>query len=230
MKILRLFIFLLTLFLLWNFVFVFRQINCVSKDNTLEPGVCEIINDYFKGKSIFFTDLENESIWDELLTHQQFSQAYQYQKINKSITGQADLYLLTKLPDYRLILGSEQYLLNQNNKLKDNQERLSLPSINFMGDPNIKQNGYLEENYHQQFLNLSQALSKQQISSKQIVWQNDTEIRIELDDLQVIIDNSKDFTYQIERLALILQEEELKEVLPGKKVLDMRFNLPVLRE
>jgi hypothetical protein len=99
-----------------------------------------------------------------------------------------------------------------------------------MGDPNIKQNGYLEENYHQQFLNLSQALSKQQISSKQIVWQNDTEIRIELDDLQVIIDNSKDFTYQIERLALILQEEELKEVLPGKKVLDMRFNLPVLRE
>ena len=230
MKILRFLIFLLILFLLFRFVFVFKKINCLSENNTLETGVCELINDRLRGKSLFFTDLENESVWEELLSSQQFGQVYQYQKIKKSMTGEVQLLLIAKLPDYRLIIGSEQYLLNRNNKLKDNQERLILPSIEFMGDPNIKQHGYLEENYHQQFLALSQALSHQEIVSKKIVWQNDLEIYIYLDQIEVVMDNTKDFAYQVERLALILKEEELKNILPTKKTLDMRFNLPVLKE
>jgi len=229
-KILRFIIFLLILFLLFRFIFVFKKINCLSDNNNLELGVCELINDRLKGKSLFFTDLENEFVWEELLSNQQFGQVYQYQKIKKSMTGEVQLSLIAKLPDYRLIIGSEQYLLNRNNKLKDNQERLILPSIEFMGDPNIRQHGYLEENYHQQFLALSQALNKQQIVSKRIVWQNDLEIYIYLDQIDVVMDNTKDFNYQIERLALILKEEELKSILPAKKILDMRFNLPVLKE
>lgn len=230
MKILRLIIFLLVLFLLFRFVFVFKQINCLSEGNILENGVCEIINNHFKGKSLFFTDLENELVWQELLANQQFSQVYQYQKIEKSITGHVNLWLLTKLPDYRLVLNSEQFLLNQSNKLKDNQDRLNLPSIEFLGNPDVNQHGYLEESYHQQFLTLSKALNTQQIISKRIVWQNDLEIHIYLDQIEVIVDNTKDFTYQIERLALILKEEELQNILPTKKILDMRFNLPVLKE
>ncbi len=230
MKILRFVIFLLILFLLFRFVFVFRKINCLLESNTIETGVCELINDRLKGKSLFFTDLENESVWEELLGNQQFSQVYQYQKIKKSMTGTANLSLIAKLPDYRLVIGSEQYLLNQSNKLKDNQERLTLPSIEFMGDPSIKQHGYLEDGYHQQFLALSQALNKQQIISKKIVWQNDSEIYLYLDQIEVIMDNTKDFAYQVERLALILKKEELKTILPTKKILDMRFNLPVLKE
>ena len=229
MKILRLIVYLAVLFLLFRFVFVFRQINCLSEGNTLEVGVCETINDRLKGKSIFFTDLEDELIWEDLLSNQQFSQVYQYQKIKKSVTGKTELWLITKLPDYRLILGSEQHLLNQSNKLKDNQDQLILPSIEFVGDPNINQHGYLEENYHKQFLALSRALSDQQINSKRIVWQNDLEIYLYLDEIEVIMDNTKDFAYQIERLALILKEEELKTILPTKKILDMRFNLPVLK-
>lgn len=230
MKALRLIIFLLILFLLFRFVFVFKQINCFSENNILEDGVCKIINDNLRGKSVFFTDLENELVWQELLANQQFSQVYQYQKIEKSIIGNADLWLLTKLPDYRLILGSEQFLLNQSNKLKDNQDRLILPSIEFLGDPSINQHGYLEESYHQQFLTLSRALSEQQIISKKVVWQNDLEIHIYLDEIEVIMDNTKDFDYQIERLALILKEEQLQNILPTKKILDMRFNLPVLKD
>lgn len=230
MKALTLVIFLFILFLSFRFVFVFKKIDCFSENNILEDGVCEIINDKLKGKSIFFTDLENELIWQELLANQRFSQVYQYQKIEKFIIGNAKLWLLTKLPDYRLVLDSEQFLLNQSNKLKDNQDRLILPSIEFLGDPNINQHGYLEEDYHQQFLNLSRALSEQQIVSKKIVWQSDLEIYIYLDETEVLMDNTKDFDYQIERLALILKEEKLKDVLPTKKILDMRFNLPVLKD
>lgn len=230
MKVLRLIIFLLVIFLLFRFVFVFKQINCFSENNILEDGVCEIINENFKGKSIFFSDVENDLVWQELLTNQQFSQVYQYQKIKKSVVGSADLWLLTKLPDYRLVLGSEQFLLNQSNKLKDNQDRLILPSIEFLGDPNINQHGYLEENYHQQFLTLSRALSEKQIVSKKIVWRSDLEIYIYLDEIEILMDNTKGFDYQIERLALILKEEQLKNILPTKKILDMRFNLPVLKD
>lgn len=229
MKALRLVIFLLVLFLLFRFVFVFKHIDCFSENNSLEDGVCEMLNTHLKGKSIFFTDLENEPVWEELLANQQFSQVYQYQKMEKSITGQAKLWLEAKLPDYRLILGSEHYLLNQNNKLKNNQDRLVLPSIEFMGNPDINQHGYLDESYHQQFLTLSRALNDQQIVSKRIVWQNDSEIHIYLDTIEVIMDNVKDFTYQIERLSLVLKQEDLKTVLPTKKILDMRFNLPVLK-
>lgn len=230
MKILRFIIFLLVLFLLFRFVFVFRKINCSSENNSLEDGVCEIVNDYFRGKSLFFTDLENESIWEELLTSQKFNQVYQYQKIKKSITGKAELWLLAKLPDYRLILGSEKYLLNQSNKLKDNQDSLILPSIEFMGDASINQHGYLDEAYHQKFLTFSQALSKNQITTNRIIWQNDLEIHIYLEGIEVIMDSSKDFAYQVERLSLVLKQEDLKAILPTKKNLDMRFNLPVLKE
>lgn len=229
MKALRLIIFLFILFVLFRFVFVFKQIDCFSENNVLEDGVCQVINDNLKGKSIFFTDLENELVWQELLASQQFSQVYQYQEIKKSITGKADLWLLTKLPDYRLILGSEQFLLNQSNKLKDNQDRLILPSIEFLGATDINQHGYLEENYHQQFLNLSRALRDQEIVSQKIVWRSDLEIYIYLEETEVLMDNTKDFAYQIERLALILREKELEKILPTKKILDMRFNLPVLK-
>lgn len=230
MKILRFVIFFVILLLLFRFVFVARDINCFAENSSLENGVCERLNQSLHGKSLFFTDFENETIWDDLMADQQYGQVYQYQKIKKHMSGKVDLFLLAKLPDYRLIVGQDRYLLNQSNKLKDNQDRLSLPSIEYLGDVSLIEHGYLEESYHQKFLSLSQALSKYQIATEKIVWQNDQEIHILLKEIEVLMDDSKEFDYQIERLSLILKEEELKDVLPTKKILDMRFNLPVLRD
>lgn len=230
MKILRFVVFFIILFLLFRFIFVSKKINCILEDTQLENGICERLNQYFKGKSLFFTDFENEIIWDDLIADQQYSQVYQYQKINKHISGEIDLFLLAKLPDYRLIVGQEHYLLNQSNKLKNDQDRLSLPSIEFLGDPSVVSQGYLEENYHQKFLSLSQALKKYQIETMKIIWQNDQEIHIFLKEIELILDDAKEFDYQIERLSSILKEEELKDILPSKKILDMRFNLPVLKD
>jgi len=229
-KILRFVIFFVILFLLFRFVFVLKTVDCVLEDNSLESGVCERLNQFFKGKSLFFTDFENEAIWDELMTDQQYGQVYQYQKINKHISGEVDLFLLAKLPDYRLVIGQERYLLNHGNKLKNDQDRLSLPSIEFLGDSSLIEHGYLEENYHQKFLSLSQALKKYEIETNKIVWQSNQEIHIFLKEIEVIMDDAKEFDYQVERLSLVLKEEELKDILPSKKILDMRFNLPVLRD
>lgn len=230
MKILRFIIFFIVLFISFRFIFIFKKINCSVENAFLESGICERINDHFKNKSLFFTDFENDQIWDDLLADQQYGQVYQYQKINKSLFGEADLVLLAKLPDYRLIIGQDRYLLNQNNKLKNDQDKLVLPSIEFMGDSSLNEHGYLQETYHQKFLSLSQALKANQIETTKIIWQSDQEIRIFTKEIEVIIDDSSDFNYQMERLSLILKQEDIQEVLLGKKLLDMRFNLPVLKD
>lgn len=230
MKVLRLAIFFILILLLFRFAFVFRKITCQSDSASIENGVCDLIDSHFRGKSLFFTDFENDQIWDDLLITEQYNQVYQYQKISKSISGEAELFLVAKLPDYRLIIGQERYLLNQNNRLKNDQDRLILPSIEFTGDPSIKDGGYLEEDYHQKFLALSRALLEYQIETQKIIWQNDQEIHLMLKEIEVIIDDLKDFNQQIERLSLVLKEEKLKEVLPSKRILDMRFNLPVLKD
>ncbi len=230
MKILRFIIFFIVLFIFFRFVFIFRNINCSVANATLESGVCQRINDYFRGRSLFFTDFANEPIWDELLTDQQYGQVYQYQKINKSLNGKADLYLLAKLPDYRLIFGQNRYLLNQSNQLKNDQDRLNLPTIEFMGDASLVAHGYLDETYHQKFFALSQALTKYKIETNKIVWQNDQEIHLFTKEIEVILDDQKDFNYQIQRLSLILKHNEVENILANKKILDLRFNLPVLKD
>ncbi len=229
MKILRLIIFFVVLVVFFNFVFVFKKIDCEAEGVLIESGVCESINQNFKGRSLFFTDLENDEIWNELLISQQYSQVYQFKKIKKSLSGEVKLLLLTKLPDYRLIIGQDRYLINQNNKLKDNQEKLLLPSIEYLGDQNIREHEYLRDDYHQKFLALSKALKKYDINTNKIVWQSDQEIHLFLKETEVIIDDLKDFDFQIERLSVVLKEDKLQAVLPNKKVLDMRFNLPVLK-
>lgn len=230
MKILRFIIFFIVLFIFFRFIFIFKKINCSVENAFLESGICERINNHFRNKSLFFTDFENDQIWDDLLADQQYGQVYQYQKINKSLFGEADLVLLAKLPDYRLIIGQDRYLLNQNNKLKNDQDKLVLPSIEFIGDPSLNEHGYLQETYHQKFLSLSKALKANQIETIKITWQSDQEIHIFTKEIEVIIDDSNNFDYQMERLSLILKQEDMREVLLGKKILDMRFNLPVLKD
>lgn len=235
MKILRLIVFFAILFILFRFVFVFRKLECRLDGATLESGVCERLEQRFRNRSLFFTDLENDQIWDELLADQQYSQAYQYQKISKSLFGQVQLLLLAKLPDYRLIVGQEKYLLNQNNKLRNNQDNLLMTSINFLADELIIDRGYLQEAKHQKFLSLSQALSNYQIVTNKIIWLSDQEIQLFLNlpstnnELVVIIDGEQDFVYQMQRLSLVLTQNDLSAIIADKKNLDMRFNLPVLQ-
>jgi hypothetical protein len=229
-KILRFVIFFIVLFVFLRFIFIFKKINCLAISNAIESGVCEKINQRFRHKSLFFTDFENDQIWDELLATEEYSQVYQYQEIKKNLLGTADLTLLTKLPDYRIIIGQERYLLNQNNKLKNDQERLDLPSIEFMGGELIENQGYLDERYHHKFLALSQALQKYQVKTTKIIWQSNQEIRLNVGHLEIILDDLKSFDHQIKRLSLVLNKEELKETLQTKKLLDMRFNLPVLKD
>ena len=233
MQKLKFLIYFLGLFILFRFLFVVRQIECISENYHLETGVCEMINDYFSGRSLFFTDFENEPIWEQLLANQQFNQVYQYQKIDKAIVGRSKLYLISKLPDYRLLIGDQRYLLNQSNQLKNDQEHLVLPTIKFMGEAQIVEQGYLMESYHQQFLKLSQAINQEKLSVTNIIWQNDANIELylskEIGTTVVILDNTQNFSEQMHRLALILSDKKSRELIIDKKILDLRFNLPVLK-
>lgn len=230
MKIVNIAILALILFILIRFVFVVREINCVLPYGILEDGVCDKINNHFKGNSLIFTDFENASIWDELLVSQEYGQAYQYQSIVRSLSGEVDLILLAKLPDYRLVANSESYLLNNSSKLRNDQADLQLPTIEASIEPAKLEKGYLDDTTHKQFFSLAEAMREHGFSDNKVKWLNDEEINVQVGNITVILDNTKNFNYQLERLRVILNDQELKETLQIAHTLDLRFNLPVLKQ
>ncbi len=230
MKIIPFFILLLLFVLSLKFVFVVRQVDCLLQGVSLEEGVCQQINKHFLGKSLFLTDFENASIWNELLGSERYSQAYQYQTVNKSLGGQIELTLVAKLPDYRLQSSQGSFLLNHSNKLRNDRADLSLPTIEAELEPVILANGYLGEDLHEHFFALSKALHLYGFDDSQVKWLSEQEIQLRTANLLVLLDSSKDYEYQIERLHAILSDRELAATLAAGQVLDLRFNLPVLKK
>lgn len=221
----------LFLFFISVVVFVVRNVQCTIQQAVVEQGVCEQLADYFVGKSLFITDFENAPIWTELLTHQEYSQAYQYIGVRKSLSGQVTLYLVSKKPDYRLVIGEQRFLLNQHNKLRNDQSSLTIPTIQVhaISYDDLQNQGYLHQEWHQKFLGLARALEAQQFSTAMVDWLSDQEIQLHVADLLILLDTEKDFSWQIERLKAIFEDEALKETLQTGNQLDLRFNLPVLK-
>lgn len=220
---------MLLIVLLLRFVFVVRRVDCLLSGATLESGVCEKLNDFFRGSSLFYTDFENALIWDDLLGNQEYSQAYQYEAINKSLSGVISLRMVAKMPDYRLATSQGNFLLNQSNKLRNDRDDLSLLTIEATLSEQSLLAGFLENEKHQQFFALAQALNQYGFASSKVKWQSDEEIQLETAGLLVLLDTSKDFSYQVERLRAIVDDKEIAPTLTAGKTLDLRFNLPVLK-
>ena len=229
MKIIHLLILTIFLGLLFRFVLVARHVECFLPGATLEAGVCEKINTALKGSSLFFTDWEQSPVWENLLDSQEYSQAYQYQDISKSLSGLVTLTLVAKMPDYRLVTSQGSYLLNQSNKLRNDRADLSLLSIQAELSPQSLTAGYLDDKLHQQFFLLAQALNQYGFTNSQVEWLSDQEIKIKINNLVILLDNQEDFVYQVDRLRAILDDQEFKALLGTGRVLDLRFNLPVLK-
>jgi hypothetical protein len=228
-KIIHLIILAILLVLAMRFIFVVRRVECVLSGVNLETGVCERINSFFKGSSLFFTDFENALIWEDLLGNQEYSQAYQYQAISKSLSGVVTLTLVAKMPDYRLVTSQGSFLLNQSNKLRNDRADLSLLSIEVELEEQVLKQGYLESDSHQQFFALAEALNQFGFSNSRVKWFSNQEIQIETDGLLVLLDTTKDFVYQVERLRVILDDQKTSALPNSAKILDLRFNLPVLK-
>lgn len=230
-KVLLLLVLGFALFLVLKFVLVVRTVTCIALGESLASTVCSRVQQGLAGKSIFFTDFENDPLWVELAAAPEYSHTYQFAWIRKHALGAVSVALSSKLPDYRLVLGTNRFIFNQTNRARNDQEFLELVTIeapNLSFDVAIQQ-GYLLENYHRQFLQLATAVREQKLPITTIIWQNDQEIMLLLPTLTVLVDTQADFAWQMERLRAIIDDQEVAVQLEQANLLDLRFNLPVLK-
>ena len=230
MKIFRISIFFIIIFLLLRFSFLVRTIECQIDDGFLEPGICQKIESSWKNKSLFFTDFFEDEIWLNLATSQEYGQSYQLEDIKRVLPNHLVIKLNRRLPSYRLKINDQSYLLCQNNILKQDQTALEILTIETEMIDIIDKN-ILKESYHQKFSNFVQAVNDNEIDLRRVVWKDKTEIILETNKyLKIILDEEEDFDYQMERLSLVLRDPSLEETLKEKNYLDLRFKLPVLKD
>ena len=234
------FLTLVVSFLLIFFTLRVTTVACFqdSADQEELASVCEQLNESFSGKSLIFYDFFAANIWQELALSVDYQELYQLSFLEKKAPNKLILYLDSKLPDYRLILINEDnqeqsYILNQNNNLKKDHGQESLFEIYYRGQAEIlsKNQRHLEEEYHQFFLALKNSLEKYQIAAKSLIWQNDGLIELDLGkSWLVILDKDINPKESMQNLSLILLDEAVIAEIERQGFLDMRFNLPVIRE
>jgi hypothetical protein len=217
-----------------------KTIECyqAGTDQDELASVCEQLNEYFSGKSLIFYDFFAANIWQELALSVDYQQLYQLSSLEKKAPTRLILYLDSKLPDYRLIVMTEDkqeqsYILNQNNNLKKDHGQESLFEIYYRGQNEIlsKNQHYLEEEYHQFFLAIKNNLEKYQINAKSLIWQNDGLIELDLGkSWLIILDKDIKPEEMMQKISIILLDEAVIAEIERQGFLDMRFNLPVIRE
>lgn len=209
-----------------------------SADQEELASVCEQLQKNFSGKSLIFYDFFAAAIWQELAQSVDYQQLYQLSSLEKKAPNRLILHLDSKLPDYRLIVITEDnqeqsYILNQNNNLKKDHGQEALFAIYYRGPEEIldKNQRHLAEDYHQFFLALKNSLEKYQITAKSLIWENDGLLKLDLGkSWLVILDKDINPEESMQNLSLILLDEAVITEIENKGFLDMRFNLPVIRE
>lgn len=218
-------------FALLAWLAVVRQVHCALDQGNLESGVCELLEQQLRGKSLLWTDVENLPVWAELATSPELVQSYRYQGHRKSLTGQIWLFLSSRPPAYRLVVGEDSFLLGDNNRLRQDHQALSLLTIEILppAAPNINHNGYLDDYWFDQLGALAAALSRYDLQPERVRWLSEQEIQLLFPKLTVLLDTEKDFAWQAERLKAIWQHQAAASQLEAATLLDLRFNLPVLK-
>lgn len=217
-----------------------KAVECyqVDADSQELASVCQKLNQAFLGKSLIFYHFAEAAIWQELTETSDYQQLYYPVLLEKDPPGNLLINLASKLPDYRLVIVDEQqqeqsYILNQNNLLKKDQGQTALFSIYYQGEEEIisKNKQYLLEEYHRFFLALKTSLDYYQIEAKNLIWQKNNLLELDLGkSWLVILDKEVDPKEKIKNLSLILQDEEVLEEIKKQGFLDLRFRLPVIRE
>ncbi|NLG06306.1 MAG: hypothetical protein GX559_01260 [Candidatus Pacebacteria bacterium] len=226
--------------LLLVFAFRVKKVSCYQPEAKLEEltQVCQDINAAFVGKSLLFFNFSEAEIWQELAEKSDYSQLYYLSSLKKIPPGELVLDLDSKLPDYRLRIINEQqeeqsFILNQNSHLKKDLSQSQLFTIVYHGDEEIlsKNKQYLNDDYHQFFLSLKTSLDYYQINAKNLIWRNNDLLELDLGkSYLVILDKHVDPKETIKKLALILEDKTVIDEIQKQGVLDLRFNLPVIRE
>ena len=210
-------------------LYIFRNVLVIQKINFFFEGQKINVNyqtDHLIGKTLLFNDVDNLPINNTILYNDQ--QAYQVKNIYKILPDILHINLEKQAPVYQLVLADQFYLVDDFGKArKINQAQDNLAEIFINQDFFVLEN-QISSKTHQFLEQVVEAL--QFVNFKKIVYKNNTEIIIYLDDgKQITLAENNLVIANISRLKILLDNFDWGSEGSNKDKLDLRFKFPVLK-
>ncbi len=207
---------------------VIRDIRCLERGEDI-PTICKQLEP-LKGKSIFFTNLDQSILYSQVLKNQQ-GQAFQAVDYYKQLPNTLVIDFKKKNPSYRLKFKEEIYLANIHNFLaQDDEQFSSLPMIEITDfyQPQINP-PHIEPELNSKLIKLVELCDQFHLPLNTAkIDRSQSELNI--DNWQFIFEYEQvDWLQMLPKAKVIIDNLDQPDHRSAKFVVDMRFNLPVLK-
>jgi hypothetical protein len=208
-------------------LFRINKIVCTLEDGRQCPNNLQRQLDNMIGTAVFFTKYE------ALLVAEPFaSEPYTLVSHNKILPDTLSVVFRPEPLLYGLKLdngntyyvGEKGSLMNISGNPDTNSIHATGPEEQFLTDHNT-----INPHFHSLFATTLSALAKHQFELSEISWQSPTEIKLKLRNAPDAIMDESNPALAVEKLALLLNSKNLEELEGQISVIDLRFEMPVLR-
>jgi hypothetical protein len=204
-----------------------NQVVCLINEQPLDAqnAVCRQLQQ-LRGSPLLFRDFEHDSQTAGFLYLHNSKEAFDLQKVTKSLTGQITFFLTDQPPLFRIEQGSTLYLVTASGFLRENNAELKVPLVS---DPDQFYQDRLEQiNFF--LISFLQQLPDQRSQIEQIRLISPQRIELVTAHFPIIIVELAQEPQQLaRRFKLILTKLKPNEIDLNLQEIDLRFNLPVLR-
>lgn len=207
-------------------LFYFTKISVVICQFKQDPCPDEIVKQLnFQNKSIFFTDIE-QSVQKII-----FIKPIKLVEIKRYLPGKLSLSFTSVEYLYQLKFGNSYFSVDNDGNLypAESQANLIMIEIEEQKFDQLVENSRLKPNYHGQLTRGLDQLAKAQMKIKQFFLTNDILV-IKLENYPQLLLTLDNFSQEIENFLLINQQIDVNQYQPSIMEIDLRFDLPILKE
>ncbi len=221
--------FLIIIPIIFTLFFLFtakiQAINCQINQSECNQTELALIESILKNQSLFFYNIQ-----EDLNNNQEFNKQFILTNYSKELNGNINLVIIKQEPLYQVKLDKQSYLVTkQGYLLKATVPVPKLPLVTWSQPPsNLITSQKITVPVHQELVQLLTQLNKDEVLVKEINWLSNEEIRVNLvNNLEFILDK-KSLSNKASVVKLISNSKEIEALEQAKKVVDLRFKLPVL--
>lgn len=194
-------------------------------------NLCQKIMDKYLGKSMFFYEFDSVENFRTIYEDDE-QQIYSLISLEKHLPGTLIFNFKEDPIYYQLELNANKYSISKSGLIKGANVGQEIPLIVSHQDISAftSDKMKLDAQFHQYFLALVMELEKQKIDFGQIIYEDEFLIKILLNSgHEVYLKKQANIKTSLEKLRLILLSNEFSTLGQEKKVIDLRFNLAILR-
>lgn len=205
---------------------VVRRVDCWLADHELSPDfpVCAQLRQLV-GSRLLLRDFQRDKTTAELLLINETKEAFDINRVTKSLNGTVTFYLTDQPPLYRLQAGEELVLVTARGERREDNPALAVPLV-------TDQAGLINEQPSRQdfLIAFLRQLGEKRTEIKQISLISPTRIELTIANFPtVLLVWQQDPELAARQLQIILSKLKPNEIDLALEELDLRFALPVLR-